>query len=144
MSERIPRSLRMLVRQRAHRCSEYCLIHEEDCIYPHEPDHIIACKHGGETSATNLAHSCALCNSLKGSDIASIDLETGRIVPLFHPRADRWREHFRLAKGLIVPLTPTGRATEFLLQFNRSDVVVAHRLLIADGRYPRTSRRRSK
>ena len=111
MSERVPARLRARVRQRARQRCEYCLIHEDDVLLPHEPDHVISCRHGGETDQANLAWACHLCNNLKGSDLASVDLETGRVVRLFHPRKDRWSRHFRLEGALIVPLTAVGRVS---------------------------------
>lgn len=81
-------------------------------------DHIVAEKHGGKTEAENLANSCILCNQRKGSDLASIDPETGAVVPLFHPRRDSWADHFRLMGGRIEPLTPAGRVTVTLLRLN--------------------------
>ncbi|HMC64857.1 MAG TPA: HNH endonuclease signature motif containing protein [Gemmataceae bacterium] len=124
------------MRGRAHGRCEYCLIHEEDSVLGHVPDHIMACHHGGQTRAENLAWSCYLCNHLKGSDVASVDLETGRVVRLFNPRKDRWSRHFRLAGARIVPLTAVGRVTEYLLQFNDTWNVEARQALIENGRYP--------
>src|SRR5688500_8409539 len=49
---------------------------------------------------------CSFCNQRKGSDLSSIDPETAQIVPLFHPRRDRWPDHFRISGGSIEPLTP--------------------------------------
>jgi hypothetical protein len=137
MSERVPARLRTRVQERARRRCEYCLIHEEDVGFAHQPDHVIACKHGGRPVEDNLAWACHLCNNLKGSDIASVDLETGRIVRLFHPRKDRWSRHFRLEGARIVPLTAVGRVTEYLLQFNHPETLEMRRALIAGGRYPR-------
>lgn len=97
----------------------------------HEIDHIIAQKHGGPTDADNLALSCALCNKHKGSDLASLDPETGLIVPLYHPRRDHWTDHFQVHAGQVVPLTPTGRVTVRLLQLNHPDRVEERTLLIA-------------
>ena len=88
--------LRRQVRERAQGRCEYCLIHEEDMFYPHEPDHVIAEKHGGPTSLDNLALSCFHCNRFKGSDLASVDPTTGKIVFLFQPRSQNWNRHFRL------------------------------------------------
>ncbi len=137
MSERTPRRLRHFVRERArHRC-EYCLIHEEDVLFPHEIDHVVARKHRGATREDNLAWACFACNGFKGSDIASIDFETGQVVGLFNPRSDKWSRRFRLEGGHIVPLTPKGRVTEYLLQFNWPKSVEARQLLIQAGRYSR-------
>jgi hypothetical protein len=105
-------------------------------MLPHEPDHVIATKHGGETSADNLAFACFVCNRHKGSDLASVDPETGMIERLYHPRQDRWDDHFRLEGARIVPLTAIGRTTAFALQFNESRSIAARRLLQATGRYP--------
>ena len=72
--------LRRLIRERAgHRC-EYCILHEDDAFLPHEPDHIIAVKHRGETTEGNLAWTCFVCNRGKGSDLASDDETTGEKV----------------------------------------------------------------
>jgi hypothetical protein len=105
MSERVLTPLRALVRARAQSRCEYCLIHEEDSLFRHQPDHIVAQKHRGPTHEANLAWACYLCNLLKGSDIASVDIETGQIVRPFNPRLDQWADHFRLEGGRIVPLT---------------------------------------
>jgi hypothetical protein len=99
------------------------LVHERDAVFGHEPDHILSKRHGGDTTPQNLAWACFDCNRLKGCDLSSIDLETGRIVRLFNPRRDDWHQHFRLRQGRIIPLTAIGRATEFLLQLNRKDAV---------------------
>ena len=63
-------ALRLQVRQRAAGCCEYCLVHEDYVIAPHEPDHITAEQHGGPTSSENLAFACFHCNRLKGTHLA--------------------------------------------------------------------------
>lgn len=137
MSETMPAALRALARERANGRCEYCLLHEEDAWVPHEPDHIFAIKHRGRTDEVNLAWTCLACNRHKGSDLASIDEKSGRIVRLFHPRRDRWGTHFRLQGSRIVGRTATGRVTVHLLQFNRRDRVRMRQTLIAAGVYPR-------
>jgi hypothetical protein len=52
---RISPALRKEVRERAEGCCEYCLLPEEQAFFPHEPDHIIATKHGGQSTIDNLA-----------------------------------------------------------------------------------------
>ncbi|PSN20809.1 hypothetical protein C7271_00375 [filamentous cyanobacterium CCP5] len=54
------------------RC-EYGLIHQNFSIYTHEVDHIIAQKHGGQTTADNLVLSCLSYNRHKGTDLATYD-----------------------------------------------------------------------
>ena len=51
-------ALRRRIRERSRGLCEYCLISEKDTFFPHEPDHIIAEKHGGETVSENLALAC--------------------------------------------------------------------------------------
>ncbi len=99
----------------------------------HTIDHVIAEKHGGPTAADNLALACMICNSWKGSDLASIDEQTGSIEPIFHQRRDRWTDHFQLVSGRIEPRTPKGRATARLLHFNDPDRVQERELLVATG-----------
>ena len=114
----ITAGLRRQVRRRARDRCEYCLLAEQNVFFPHEPDHIIAEKHGGTTTAENLALSCFDCNRFKGSDIASLDPINGSLVPLFNPRTDDWEEHFQIEGGNIFALTAVGRATERLLKLN--------------------------
>ena len=52
---RISAALRREVRERAGERCEYCLLVESQAFFPHEPDHLIALKHGGKTLSTNLA-----------------------------------------------------------------------------------------
>jgi len=126
----------LVVWQRAGQRCEYCLLHEDDAVLPHEPDHIIAMQHGGKTVAENLALSCWDCNHVKGPNLSSVDPLTGEIAELFHPRRDRWADHFRLDGASITGLTPKGRATAFLLQFNASDRIRQRGYLQDVGRYP--------
>jgi hypothetical protein len=130
---RITASLRKEVRERAGKCCEYCLLAESQAFFPHEPDHLIAHKHAGETTSANLGLACFDCNRFKGSDIAAIDPVSGELVALFNPRVQTWSEHFILREGLIVPLTPTGRVTEKLLQFNLPRRVEIRKRLAALG-----------
>jgi hypothetical protein len=134
--KRVPERLRRPVRERAQSRCEYCLVREEDLYYPFEADHVIAEKHGGTTTLDNLAWSCIFCNRNKGTDIASIDPSTGLVVPLFHPRKQQWKRHFRLKGPQIVPLTAGGRATAHLLQLN-SELRIKQRLRFMNiGHYP--------
>ena len=121
--------LRDLVRLRAAGLCEYCRISERLTLAEHEIDHVIAVKHGGQTVAENLALCCTLCNRYKGSDIASIDAETGQLTPLFHPRVDRWDDHYQVRDGEIFGVTARGRVTVQLLRMNRSSRIKERQLL---------------
>ena len=137
MGEEISGAVRLLVVERAARRCEYCLLHQDDSFTPHQIDHIISRKHGGNSSPGNLALACIRCNAWKGSGIASFGLEPGRIVPLFHPRRDRWRDHFRLEDSEIWPITETAAATARLLRLNSFGRVSERQVLSRSGRYPR-------
>lgn len=119
----IPAAMRRLVRDRAHESCEYCLLPELFSFHTHQVDHIIAQKHGGQTTEENLALSCILCNQAKGSDLSSIDPADGSLVPLFHPRRNDWCDHFELRTGFIKGKTALGRVTANLLQFNEPEKV---------------------
>ena len=137
MGSDVGESLKRLVANRAgYRC-EYCLLHEDDCYYPHQLDHIISRKHGGLSNFENLAFACFRCNTWKGSDIGSFDSQTLAFVGLFNPRLQSWDDHFSLRGSLIEPLTGEGGVTARLLKFNIDKRVVERRRLAAVSGYPR-------
>jgi hypothetical protein len=111
--------IRQLVRDRAgHRC-EYCLLRQADLpLIPFHIEHVIPCQHGGADDISNLALACHRCNLNKGPNLASLDPATGAIVPLFHPRLQRWEDHFEWRGVLIVGTTPVGRITVRILAMN--------------------------
>jgi hypothetical protein len=117
----IPVSLRRLVEKRAKYRCEYCLLTANLSFFPHEIDHIIAQKHGGNTEANNLAYTCWRCNRYKGTDLGSFDPQTGDFSFLFNPRTQEWLEHFEIKDFKIIGLTSEGRTTVRLLQFNRDE-----------------------
>jgi hypothetical protein len=111
-----------LARERAGDRCEYCgLLQAQDLYNTFHVDHIVAQQHGGGDESGNLALACFHCNAHKGTNLTSIDPETGSIVPVFHPRTQRWHEHFRMQGTVVVGLTPIGRATVKLLDMNFVD-----------------------
>jgi hypothetical protein len=114
---------------------EYCLIHEDDCLFILQIDHIISVKHGGATTLENLALACIFCNRQKGSDVGTI-VAGGGFTRFFNPRTDSWAAHFRLAGAVIEPLTSMGEATARILRFNDAERVTEREELVAQGRYP--------
>lgn len=113
---------RLAVRKRAQARCEYCQLPD---LLPHlmrfHLEHIRARQHGGSDSLNNLAWACARCNERKGTNLAGVDPDTGRMVRLFNPRRDVWAKHF-VGDGLrIRGLTATGRATAWLLEFNSEE-----------------------
>jgi hypothetical protein len=136
MSRYVSPEVRRLVADRAGRLCEYCLFGEDDTFFGCEVDHIISLKHGGSSEPDNLAYACAFCNRQKGSDVGSISRRSGEFSRLYHPRTDRWADHFRLDGDLIAPLTIVGEVTARILQFNISERLLERQLLRAAGRYP--------
>ena len=93
---------------------------------------------GGVTSLENLALACQGCNNHKYNKTKSGDPVTNQLVDLFHPRIQRWREHFTWDERFerIIGLTATGRATVEALQLNRLELINLRRLLYAAGEHP--------
>jgi hypothetical protein len=130
-------STRELVWSRAHHRCEYCLIHQEDePFYRFHVEHVIAKQHGGTDNPENLALACHHDNEHKGPNLSGVDPETGKVVPLFNPRQQRWSRHFRLEGPVIVGRTQGGRATVAVLALNATDRVELRAELIADGVFP--------
>lgn len=132
----IPAALRQLVVERAAEQCEYCLFPQQLSFTTFEYEHILAEKHSGATTADNLALACPFCNRCKGSDLGSLDPETGQLTPFFNPRTQQWNEHFRLDETQIVALTPEGRVTVMIFQFNHPDRIVERQQLVQLSMYP--------
>ncbi len=117
----ISAQLRRLVSDRAGNRCEYCRQPAGVSFLPHEIDHVIAEKHKGKTEADNLAYTCWRCNRHKGTDLSSLDPQTGQLSVLFNPRTQRRAEHFDVDNDSIVGLTAEGRATIELLHLNSKE-----------------------
>ena len=117
---RIAAPLRELVRRRAGERCEYCRISQSaDPFFTFHVEHVIARQHGGATDESNLALSCHHCNLHKGPNLTAIDPEDGTVVAaVFHPRSERWDDHFAVEEGVVRGKTPIGRATVRLLAMN--------------------------
>ena len=100
---------------------------------PFQIDHVIARKHGGDAADLNLALACFSCNVYKGSNIAGIDPISKTIVRLFHPRHERWNDHFKWKQGSIVGKSAIARATIDVLRLNLP-LRVEHRQLLITAR----------
>ena len=131
--------LRKLVAERADFLCEYCLISAFDRLSGCQVDHIISVKHGGATLADNLCDACIFCNLQKGTDLGSINWETGEIVRFFNPRRDFWRNHFQFKESFIQPITDIGSVTARILDFNNKERLKERELLIEIAKYPPVS-----
>ena len=125
---------RLVCRRAGNRC-EYCRMHQDDD--PHlafHVEHIIAKQHFGSDRPSNLAWSCHKCNRAKGPNLSGRIKDD--IVPLFHPRRQRWGRHFRWVGARIVGKTKTGKATVRVLNLNAPERVIVRMALRAAGKFP--------
>ena len=138
MAETISVELRNLVAARANGLCEYCQSQESFATERFSIEHIEPRAAGGLTVAENLALACQGCNGHKAAKAAAVDPETQTSVTLFHPRQQRWPEHFAWSEDhlRIIGVTPTGRATVMLLHLNRASLLRLRRALIAINVHP--------
>ena len=132
----IDAAARILVVARAGNRCEYCQFPQEAYEAIFHVDHVLAQQHLSDDSEGNLALCCPRCNRKKGPNLAGLDPLTQRVEPLFHPRRQRWNDHFRWMGIRIVAITPTGRATLSVLDLNGDDRLVLRAALAAEGRSP--------
>jgi hypothetical protein len=120
----------------AYRC-EYCLAPEIIYNFTFEVEHITPLARGGKSELANLALACRSCNLYKGKAVTALDVETNKQLPLFHPREDRWQEHFRVNEHcLLEGLTPKGKATINALKLNSERQVSARQQWLRLGIFP--------
>jgi len=122
---------RFVIERALDRC-EYCLIPQSGfTMWTFHVDHIDAQQHIVDDTTDNLALTCPDCNLAKGPNIATYD-EHRNLIRLFHPRRDRWEDHFSMVDGIIEGTTDIGRAMVRLLDLNSARRVNLRRLLIED------------
>ena len=133
-----PRTAREFVTERADSRCEYCRAPEIVTGTAYHVEHIIPRARGGPDDPANYALSCITCNGHKSDHITGLEPGTSGPIPLFHPRRDRWTQHFRFfPEDLEVRgLTAQGRATVARLQMNEPRQIEARRLWIELEIYP--------
>lgn len=109
---------RNVVRQRAGERCEYCHIPDHNAELPFHVEHIVANVHQRNDDLSNLAWACPRCNAHKGTNLATLDPDTGDKVDVFNPRQDAWDEHFQMDDFVILGLSGIGRGTAELLRVN--------------------------
>jgi hypothetical protein len=135
----ISADLREAVNQRAGNRCEYCRLAQDSQVATFPVDHIIPVSLSGPTELENLALACPRCNAGKWKHVEARDAQTAQTVQLFHPRTQKWTDHFRWSAGdptLIEPITAVGRATLGLLDLNSSQHVAVRSLLRILGLHP--------
>lgn len=130
--------LRQFVRTRANHVCEYCLALSQFAFHPFCIDHIIPISKQGSDSVENLAFACQHCNNCKYDKYEHPDPLTGKIVPLYHPRKDKWHDHFvwDADDSVVIGVTPIGRATVSCLKINRKEAVNLRAALKQYGVHP--------
>ncbi|MEK6407734.1 MAG: HNH endonuclease signature motif containing protein [Acidobacteriota bacterium] len=134
----VPADLRRAIRDQANEVCEYCRSQELFSPQRFSVEHIKPYSAGGQPTPDNLALSCQGCNGHKYTKQEAPDPVTGSVVELFHPRTQRWRDHFAWSAdaSLIVGLTPAGRATVEALRMNRLELVNLREVLYAAQKHP--------
>ena len=126
-----------LVAQRVgHRCEYY---HAPEVIFnfSFEVEHIIPLAPEGVDAEHNWALACRSCNLYKYTHIKAVDPENNKQVRLFHPRKDRWEQHFTSdPSGNIIGTTAIGRSTVACLRMNSQSQVAAREQWIQLGLFP--------
>ncbi len=123
---------------RAQRRCEYCRAPEDIFNFHFEVDHVVPVALGGANDLDNFALACPACNLYKSNALTGFDADTQADAPLFHPRHDRWNDHFGLSaqNGHVEGLTPVGRATVARLRINHPDQLEARVLWIRLNLFP--------
>ena len=134
---RVSAALRRQVTERDGRRCAYCRSPLVVGI-PMVVEHIVPLAAGGATTPDNFCLSRYRCNEFKGPRQQVADPRNGQLTPLFHPRRQRWADHFAWAEhGVTIRgLTATGRATITLLQLNSAWLVQARRIWVLVGLQP--------
>ena len=86
-----------------------CRMRQEFDELTFQIEHVIPKKHHGPDEPGNLALACFACNNHKGTNLSGLDSQTGEMTRLFHPRQDKWDEHFEWKEGRLIGLTTIGR-----------------------------------
>lgn len=136
--QRVTTEQKQAVLERARGCCEYCRSQARFATQSFSTEHIIPRHWGGATTLDNLALACQGCNNHKYTKIEEHDPVSDKVVSLYHPRQQRWHDHFAWNDDftLVIGLTPTGRATIKALQLNREELVNLRRVLYAMGEHP--------
>jgi len=138
LEKRVTAEQKQAVFERAHGCCEYCKSQARFATQSFSAEHIIPRHLGGKNPLDNLALACQGCNNHKYTKTEAYDPVSDNIVPLYHPRQQRWHDHFAWNDDftLIIGLTPVGRATIKALHLNRKELVNLRHLLYAMGEHP--------
>jgi 5-methylcytosine-specific restriction endonuclease McrA len=110
------------VRERAGNRCEYCQLDQDDSpLAVLHVEHIIPKVLGGSDDLANLALACIDCNLHKGTNLTGLDPANDQVTELFHPRRQRWEDHFEWRGISVAGKTAVGRTTVRVLNMNSED-----------------------
>lgn len=134
----IPAAIRRQVEIDADQRCGYCLTPRIFTAKQLHLEHIIPLATGGNSDISNLWLACDLCNSSKGARTHATDPLSNQRVSLYHPRRQRWSEHFMWSEDgiYLIGLTPNGRATVSALKLNQPYLVEARTWWVKAGWHP--------
>lgn len=134
----IPLATERIVRLRAQGQCEYCRCLSNFHSDPFAIEHILPEARGGTATEANLALSCPGSNSFNGRFLTGYDTVTEREQPLFHPRNQRWSDHFARSHNTteMIGVSATARATINRLRLNRPGLVNLRTALRRFGVHP--------
>ncbi len=89
---------RRVVRERAGNLCEYCRLPQGSYDLTFHVEHIVARQHQVDDAISNLALACDQCNLHKGTNLVTIEQESGQQVRLLQMNSER---RLRLRKQLL-------------------------------------------
>ena len=138
MSRYLSNELRKRLEEADNRHCAYCHATEANTGQPMTVDHIMPENQRGSTEFDNLCFCCRRCNEFKGAQIKAQDPLTAEIVSLYHPRRQKWFEHFEWDEtgAVMIGLTAVGRATIIASNMNNAVILAARRRWVSVGWHP--------
>lgn len=121
------------------RC-EYCQMHQSLQGATFHVEHIVPRCRGGSADFDNLAWACPSCNLHKSDRVSAVTPGTDQEVSLFHPRVDRWHDHFCWEGYRVVGRTLSGQATIAALVLNHERRLRIRQAEALFGQFPARDR----
>lgn len=143
----IPAEVERRVRQAARNRCGYCLSEQQYLLARLTIEHIkprsqFQVNDPHMHDEENLWLSCHSCNGHKSDKTFAVDPSTKALVPIFNPRTQEWKEHFKWSQdGLtVIGLTDVGRAAVSALKLDSDpEALIVRANWISAGWHPPTA-----
>ena len=121
------------IMQKTIRYCEFC--HIPEGILPLHVLNLPRQKKDTPNALQNYCVICEHCYKAKGNRVEGVDPRSGKIIPLFHPRKDIWKQHFswEIDHITIKGLTIVGRATVAITRMNSESMLERRKQGLRDG-----------